>query len=286
MRRNQTSWTAMGIAIVRAIESEKPEGERICYDPFARKFVNPILFHFVRFFDRLGYSEVKGPGVMGFLVARDRHIDEFLKRQLSQNIEQVVILGAGLDSRAYRIDALNKIKVFEVDHPASQATKVDRLRQVLGGLPPHVAYVPIDFNGETLSDRLPAFGYNPSLKTCFLWQGVTQYLTPQAVDETLLFITQHSAAGSSIIFDYMYPALLNGTIKRGEVENMRSKQWISGEVMSFGIPEGQIEDFLTKRGFIHIENADHTRFHDLYFTGVNAHRSAAYGYAIVSAFVP
>ena len=76
MRKNQTSMTAIGIAILRGIESEKPAGERLCYDPYARQFVNPALYHLVRFFDKLGYSERKGRRD-GFLAVRERHIDEF-----------------------------------------------------------------------------------------------------------------------------------------------------------------------------------------------------------------
>jgi methyltransferase (TIGR00027 family) len=277
--------TAMGIAIVRGIESEKPEGERICYDPYARLFVNPFLYQFVRFFDKLGYSEIKGPGVMGFLAVRDRHIDEFLKAQITQGIDQVVILGAGLDSRAYRFDEMKRIKVFEVDHPASQQTKIERLQKIFGSIPSHVTYVSIDFNTETLANRLTANGYDEKLKTCFIWQGVTQYLTPSAVDDTLSFIAHHSSAGSSVIFDYMYPTLLDGTIKHGEVTNMRNRQWVSGEMMTFGIPEGKITEFLEQRGFANIQNADHTHLHDLYFKGVNSKRKVAYGYAVVSATV-
>ena len=104
MRKNQTSMTAIGIAILRGIESEKPAGERLCYDPYARRFVNPVLYGLVRFFDKIGYSERKGPGVMGFLAVRERHIDEFLKRNLADGVQQVVILGAGLDARAYRFE--------------------------------------------------------------------------------------------------------------------------------------------------------------------------------------
>jgi methyltransferase (TIGR00027 family) len=277
--------TAMGIAIVRGIESEKPACERICYDPYARRFVNPFLYHFVRFFDKLGYSEIKGPGVMGFLAARDRHIDEFLKSQIAEGIQQAVILGAGLDSRAYRFPELKGIKVFEVDHPASQQSKTAKAREIFGSLPAHVVYVSIDFNTETLCKRLTTYGYDKSLKTCFIWQGVTQYLNAAAMDETLSFIAHHSGAGSSVVFDYMYPTLLDGTIKRGEETNMRNKQWVSGEVMTFGIAEGAIVEFLERRGFTQIHNADHNCLHDLYFKGVNAKRTVAYGYAVVSAVV-
>ena len=285
MRKNQTSMTAIGIAIVRGIESEKPEGERICYDPYARQFVNGFLYHFVRFFDKLGYSETKGPGVMGFLAVRERHVDEFLKMQIQAGTEQVVILGAGLDARAYRFEELKKICVFEVDHPASQASKIEKVKQIFGDLPAHVTYVPIDFNAQTLEARLPESGYDESHKTLFIWQGVTQYLTPEAVDSTLAFITNYSPSGSSVIFDYMYPTLLDGTVRRGEVANMRSRRWASGEMLVFGISEGAVKDFLEKRGFADVKDADHKFLNDTYFHGLNAKRTVAYGYAIASAMV-
>jgi methyltransferase (TIGR00027 family) len=285
MRKNQTSMTAMGIAIVRGIESEKPEGVRILYDPYAQQFVNPLLYYFVRFFDRLGYSEWRGPGVMGFLTVRERHIDEFLKRQIAAGINQLVILGAGLDARAYRFDELKEIKVFEVDHPATQHAKLDKLMQIFGQVPPHVTYVDIDFNTQSLEVRLRECGYDETLKTLSIWQGVTQYLTPEVVDGTLSFIVNHSGAGSSVIFDYMYPTLLDGTIKRGEVTNMRNKQWLSGETMVFGIPEGKVVEFLEQRGFKQIHNADHVYLCETYYTGINSARTVAYGYAIASAIV-
>ncbi len=283
MRQNQTSMTAIGIAITRGIESEKPEDERICYDPYARSFVSGFLYDFVKFFDKLGWSEKKGPGVMGFLAVRERHIDEFLKSQLEAGIRQLVILGAGFDSRAYRFEELKKgMKVFEVDHPASQKDKLQKLTKIFGEIPSHVTFVPIDFNKQKLSDRLFECGYGKELKTLFIWQGVTQYLSPEAVDNTLKFIADNSAPGSTVIFDYMYPALLDGTIKRGEVTNMRSKQWLSGESMVYGIPEGKAVGFMQMRGFTNILDADSKYLHERYFTGKSKERTVAYGYAIVS----
>src|SRR5512136_3170927 len=139
MRKSQSSMTATGIAIVRAIESEKPASKRICYDPYARQFVNGALYHFVRFFDRLGYSEKRGPGVMGFLTVRERHIDEYLKTCLVNGVQQVVVLGAGYDARAYRFEEFRRrVKVFEVDHPATQRAKMKRLAKIFGAVPEHV----------------------------------------------------------------------------------------------------------------------------------------------------
>ncbi len=286
MRKSQSSMTAAGIAIVRAIESEKPEADRICYDPYARQLVNGFLFHFVRLFDRLGYSEMRGPGVMGFLIVRDRHIDEYLKTCLADGVRQVVILGAGYDARAYRFEEFKRgVKVFEVDHPATQQTKLKRLQKIFGEIPQHVTYVSIDFNTQTLEQRLRECGYDEHAKTLFIWQGVTQYLTPEGIDSTLAFVANQSGCGSSIIFDYMYTSLLDGTVKHGEVSKMRSNRWISNEMLAFGIPEGTITAFLEQRGFTQVHDANFKYLHDTYFTGNNAKRIVADGYAIASAVV-
>jgi methyltransferase (TIGR00027 family) len=286
MRKSQSSMTAIGIAIVRAMESEKPEADRVCYDPYARQFVNSALYHFVKFFDRLGYSERRGPGVMGFLTVRERHIDEYLKSGLANNVQQVVILGAGYDARAYRFEEFKQsVKVFEVDHPATQQAKMKRLQKTFGEVPSHVTYVPIDFNTQTLEQRLPECGYDEHAKTLFIWQGVTQYLTLEAVESTLAFVVHHSGCGSSIIFDYMYTSLLDGTVQRGEVTKMRRDRWMSNEVLAFGIPEGTVTTFLEQRGFTQVHDANYRYLHDTYFTGANARRTVADGYAIASAVV-
>ena len=286
MRKSQSSMTAIGIAIVRAIESEKPEADRICYDPYARQFVNGALYHFVKLFDRLGYSERRGPGVMGFLTVRERHIDEYLKTCLASGMQQVVILGAGYDARAYRFEDFKRgVKVFEVDHPATQQAKLKRVRKIFGDVPSYVTYVPIDFNNQTLEQRLRECGYDKHAKTLFIWQGVTQYLTPEGVDSTLAFVVSHSAPGSSIIFDYMYTALLDGTAQHGEVSQMRRNRWLSNEVPAFGIPEGTVTAFLEQRGFTQVHDANCKYLHDTYFTGNNARRTVADGYAIASAIM-
>lgn len=285
MRQRQSSLTAAGIAIVRAIESERPAGERICYDPYARHFVSGALYQFVRFFERIGYGERIGPGVMGFLLARERHIDETLQAALADGLEQLVILGAGFDSRPYRFEQLKgHVRVFEVDHPATQQVKLKKLQTVFGRIPDHVVYVAIDFNTQSLAQRLLESGYDAGLKTLFIWQGVTQYLTAEAVDNTLAFVAGHSGPGSSIVFDYLYPSIMADS-HRGEVRRMRRMRRLSGEGLVFGIAPDQIVDFLEQRGFTNIHNADHVYLHETYFTGVNRRRTVTDGYAVVSARV-
>jgi methyltransferase (TIGR00027 family) len=285
MRRNQSSITAMGIAVNRAYESSKPPGERICYDPIARHFVNPVLYQLFKVFIVIGYAERRGPGVQAFLALRERCIDDYLQACLA-GIRQLVILGAGFDSRAYRFESLRgRVKVFEVDHPATQQVKLEKLKRLWGALPDHVVYVPIDFDREKLGERLFVGGYDGCVETLFIWQGVTYYLTPEAIDDTLAFVAKNSGTGSSIVFDYIYAGALAARHKRGEVASMQRYRGLTGEGLTFGIEEGKAEEFLNRRGFFRVKNVTAEDLKRTYLTGVNQKRQVAPIYAIASATV-
>ena len=286
MRGNQSSLTAAGIAIARAIESVKPAQERICCDPYARRFAPGWLYALTALFVKIGLTERRGPGVMGFLAARERYIDDVLQGFLEDGLQQLVILGAGYDSRTYRFDGLKgQVEVFEVDHPATQADKLAKLQDIFKTLPAHVTYVPVDFNSQTLEQCLPESGYDPTQKTLFIWQGVTEYLTAAAVDDTLRFVVKHSAAGSAIVFDYIYRQVLDGVQKHAEVSNMRRYRFMTGEGLTFGIEEGTVAAFLEKRGFSQVRDMDATGLKQAYFTGSNAGRKIASGYGIAVAMI-
>ncbi len=273
----------MGIAAMRAIESERPAGQRICYDPYARRFAGPIFYYLARLFS--GYGEKRAPGVQGFIVCRCRYFDDYLQAWFEAGADQVVILGAGLDSRAYRGELQRRAtRVFEVDSPATQAGKMKRVKALFGALPPNVTYVSIDFNEETL-DKLRACGYDPALKTLFLWEGVSYYLNAEAVDATLVWVRSNSASGSAIIFDYLYTAALTSQRQRGEIKRMQRYSGVTGEKLVFGIERGKIEDFLNRRGFTHVVDANAAWIKSLYCTGPNQGRAVAEVYAIVHAEV-
>jgi len=287
VKEKQSSITASGIAIVRAVESEKPEGVRICYDPYAVKLLNPLFFRFIRFFIDTGYAERTGPGVNGFLVARCRYMDDMLQDCLNNGLQQLVVLGAGYDSRAYRFEQLKpNVKVFEIDHPATQQVKRKKVRAIFGEMPAHVVYTSIDFNTQTLEQRLPESGYSEHLKTLFIWEGVVMYLSLRAVESTLKFIAHHAGTSSQVVFDYIYTALLDNTVRHGEVSRMRRVRHVSGEGLTFSIPQGTIKDFLEKRGFIQVKDVSSEDLHQLYFSGLNAKRKIAWGYGIASAMIP
>ena len=283
MKNNQTSLSAQGIAFFRAFESERPEDERICFDPYARRMIGTGFYLLCKLFT--GYGEARAPGVYGYLAARTRYIDDYLQACLAEGIEQLVILGVGLDSRAYRFAALEKqARVFEVDLPATLQFKMDKVKRIFAGqLPRHVTYVPIDFNSETLQ-KLFDFDYSASKKTLFIWEGVVYYLESAAVDSTLEFVSSNAAKGSNIIFDYVYTSAL-AEQKRGEIKRMQRYSRFTGEGLIFGIEEGKIGEFMAQRGFTDCVDANAVVFKRLYFTGKNQNRTIAATYAITHAAV-
>jgi methyltransferase (TIGR00027 family) len=151
-------------------------------------------------------------------------------------------------------------------------------------LPSHVTFVPIDFNTETLGKLLPA-GYDPRLKTLFIWEGVVHYLQPEAVDQTLAFVRENSAPGSSIIFDYVHASALTASRQRGEISRMRRASRFTGERLVFGIEEGKVEEFLRARGFGQVVNVTAADLARAYFTGPNQGRTVAPIYGIIQATV-
>jgi methyltransferase (TIGR00027 family) len=284
MKEKHSSTTAEGMALIRAIESTRPEGVRICHDPYARTLVPNVSFTLSKLVIDSGIYDRMFKGGIEFITARERYIDDFLKGCLSEGLDQVVILGAGFDTRSYRIARIEKTQVFEVDHPATQTVKLKRLKKVIAPLPSHVTFVPMDFNTQTLSERLQSSGYNEHGKTLFIWQGVTMYLSAQGIDNTLAFIANQSGPGSAVIFDYFYNETLRDT-SRPEVRLMQRTARVTGEGYLFGIDQGQIEPFLTQRGFRDVRNATGEDLKRLYFTGPNAGRVVPTGCDIVWARV-
>jgi methyltransferase (TIGR00027 family) len=282
MRPNQSSLTAMGTAAERAIEMERPVEERICCDPIARQFLPAWFYVFMKRLTASGYAQKRAAGDLGFIVARCRYMDDVLSEELGRGIQQLVILGAGYDSRAYRFDQLkDRVKVFEVDHPATQKNKLKKLERILGssGLTGYVTFVPVDFTRQTLAARLPEYGYSERLKTLFIWEGVTMYLDAPSVDSTLAFVASHSAPGSAIVFDYMckQPVVPKRDIGILLVSFLRS---FFNEVRSFKIEVEQIEPFLVGHGFNQVRNVTAADLRARYFTGKNAGRKVTSDYAI------
>ncbi len=158
--------------------------------------------------DRIGYGLLEA--VVPVLVTRTTVIDEAVR---AQGNPQLVVLGAGLDARAWRMPDLAGVEVFEVDHPASQQDKRDRV-DGLEPLAKSLTYVPVDFARDSLGDALAQAGHRESLPTTWIWEGVLPYLTQPAVDATLTSLTARSAPASRLIATYSLPNRFHGLGRR------------------------------------------------------------------------
>jgi methyltransferase (TIGR00027 family) len=267
----------------------RPEGERICHDPLARYF----LSSFYRTLGRLPslarayrwLRERRCPGLRGGILARTRFIDERLAACLGEGLTQLVILGAGYDSRAYRTEGVRAgVRVFEVDHPATQQVKIARLRALFGSLPDHVTFVPVDFCTDDLAGRLLEEGYDRRRKTLFVWEGVTYYIPAAAVDDTLSFVASSSGPGSSIVFDCFPRAVADGTSTLKEARGMHRFLRRHGEPLLFGLDPEEIEPFLRARGFGRVEIMSPTACKEAWFHGVNADMHVSEMFRFVHAY--
>ncbi len=261
MKAHRASRTAEGIAAVRAVESLRPVGERLFEDPFARGFLGrrygalALLARIPSFRNLLvRLYEQRLPGTVAYAVCRTRYIDDVLTEAVRAGAEQVVILGAGFDSRAYRMAALARTRVFEVDHPATQAAKRARLARMLPVVPPHVTFVPIDFEKEKLEIALLRAGYRAGARTFFIWEGVVSYLTAEAVAETLRFVADSSGPESRIVFTYLHRGILDGTARFEGAGSLIAYVRRQKEPFSFGFYPDRLAADLAERGFDLLED--------------------------------
>jgi methyltransferase (TIGR00027 family) len=144
-------------------------------------------------------------------VVRTRAIDDLVNDAIVHGARQLVLLGAGLDSRGCRLDKAREIAVFEVDHPATQSVKKERLQACMGKLPTNIHYVAVDFERDSLDKRLLEYGYNPTVQSVVVWEGVIDYLTESAVYSTFRVLTQLLPPSSLLIFTYTHKGALDGS---------------------------------------------------------------------------
>jgi methyltransferase (TIGR00027 family) len=255
MRTGQPSRTARQNALFRALEARRPPADRVADDPLAVSFLTP------EFWVLAGAARVpaarrlietvidhRWPCARGGVVARTRLIDERVLAA-APRAEQALILGAGFDTRAYRLAPLREVAVFEVDHPATQAAKQRILLRTAGRLPANVAFVPVVFGADDPARELSRRGFVPGAPTLVLWEGVTNYLDPEAVDATFGFLADAIRPGSPVLFTYVDRAMLDGSaVFQGAVTTMRAVRR-AGEPFTFGLNPGEVPGYLADRGF-------------------------------------
>jgi methyltransferase (TIGR00027 family) len=162
-----------------------------------------------------------------FLVARSRYAEDTLKRAVENGVRQYVLLGAGLDTFAYR-NPYPQLRVFEVDHPATQQWKRELLQRNLIAIPGSLSYTPVDFERQSLAEQLRDAGFNQAEPAFFAWLGVVPYLTPEAFRATLGFIAEQ-AVGSGLALDYSQPREVLPPLERLAHDSLASRVEKAGE---------------------------------------------------------
>jgi methyltransferase (TIGR00027 family) len=259
MRPDAISRTALGTAAGRAIESFRGI-KGLFEDPFAIALLPRgyrIIVHIMRLpvvgNALMAARERQLPGIAGNLLCRTRFIDDTLQSALSAGFEQLVILGAGLDTRAYRIPDADRVQVFELDHRATQAWKRQRMERALGALPSHVTFVPIDLEQQAVGEALAANGFSVGARTFFIWEGVTQYIDGKAVESTMTDISQ-STAGSQVVFTYIQRRFIEDMQHDEAMKRILREVNRSGEQWIFGIDSSEIPSYLARHGLEVIED--------------------------------
>lgn len=248
------SFTAQTMALHRVLESARPAETRLFADPLAGAFLSPPLRGLARVarlpvgggvVERL-YDTVM-PGPRPSAIARTRLIDDTIREQVADGVEQIVVLGAGFDSRAWRLTELRDVRVIEVDQPATQQAKTDAVRQA-GHDTERVRFLPVDFETDDLATALRDAGAQ-GLRTLFVWEGVTNYLTADAVDRTLAVLRAVAGPGSALLFTFVHIGVIDGSTTFPEAERWVRNVSRVGEPWTFGLDPDQLTGYLTERGY-------------------------------------
>lgn len=266
--------TCMGVAFLKATGMLYPKEKRLFEDPFAQKLL-PSFHRFIIFLMRrpkifnflMKWRERTTPGLVGWLFCRFRYIDDVLKGSIKK-IETVVNLGSGMDCRAYYIPGVENIRYFEVDHPTVIKKKKAKMKKILGRLPNHVVYVPVDFEKQSLETELKKAGYNSSYKTLFIWEGVTQYISEEANDNTFKFVAQ-AATGSKIVFTYVPKSFIEGKNINNDAKNMYKWMVKRFSLWIHGMDPKNIGDYLSKYSLHLIEDIGSEQMQERYMRLVN-----------------
>ena len=191
-----------------------------------------------------------------FVAMRSRFAEDSARRAIDEGVRQILVLGAGLDTFAYRLQPAGDLRVFELDHPATQSDKRRRLAEAQIAEPPHVAYVAHDFEHGSMTAALKAGGLDPTKRTFVLWLGVTPYLTEDAVIATLGELAR-LPGGVEVVFDYANPPhAIEEAATRNFHREMAERVAASGEPFRCYFDTGELHARARSLGFAEIEDLD------------------------------
>jgi methyltransferase (TIGR00027 family) len=257
MPRNPAAQTAFGPMVLAAMEQTEPPGRRLVDDDLAARFLPARMRWLVtatppKLMRRLMMAAMDrdGPGLWANMTCRKRFIADKVTEALD-SVDAVVVLGAGLDTLAYRLAGKTHIPIFEVDQPVNIQRKAAAVRRVLGKIPSSVRLVSLDFERDDVLTVLAEHGYRADYRTFFIWEAVTQYLTADAVDATLESL-RPAASGSRLVFTYVRRDFIDGVNFYGAKQlyrRFRQRQ----QLWRFGLQPEEVAAFLDGHGWRLVE---------------------------------
>ncbi len=205
------------------------------------------------------------PRLRAFVAVRSRYAEDELAAAVNRGVREYVVLGAGLDTFAYRnLYADAGLRVFEVDHPATQVWKRERVEAAGIAVPESLTFVPVDFENRTLADALAQAGFSSEQPALFAWLGVIPYLTAEAARATLAFIGG-LPANSGVVFDYAVPPDSMGADARAAFDLLAARVARAGEPFRLFFEPADLAAMLSDMGFHHIQDLDAAEIDRLYF---------------------
>jgi len=263
MEASQPSRTAQGAAMYRAAH-QLLDCPPVFADPLALTVVGSEAEAELR--SGSEWRAASSTGLRAFIAARSRLAEDTLADALARGVGQYVLLGAGLDTFAYRASAQHPaLKVFEIDHPATQAWKRQRLAEVRILAGTNVIYVPVNFESDTLLEGLKRAAFDFSQPAVFAWLGVTPYLSPETVMDTLRSIAHTMQPGSEIVFDYAQPQGNMTEDQRANFAAMAERVASLGEPFRSSFEPGPLARDVAGVGFSAVEDFDVEMLNARYF---------------------
>lgn len=263
-----TSRTAKWTCLCRAISSLEKNSCYRCDDRLALRLLPVFMSLLIRipFTGRLFLRVAAAKGIYEYVIARTKYIDSVFRQTLSDQFSQILIFGAGFDTRALRFqEEVQQTRIFELDAAATQEAKVSQYHKRHLNIPPDVVFVSIDFDKESLSLKLEHVGFKRHERSLFILENVLMYLQPQSVDQAFQTIKELTAVGSEVVFDYIYASVLrNENIYYGE-KGMIESMAKTAEQWHFGIEKGEIVQFLSRYGFELHDQRDSRDLEEMYF---------------------
>jgi methyltransferase (TIGR00027 family) len=248
MEAGKPSRTAFAAAAHSAAHQVLEQGRIFC-DPLALR----ILGVDADTVAREAEADPSRRGMRMFIAMRTRFAEDALATAVERGVRQLVVLGAGLDTYAYRNPYPDRLRVFEVDYPATQAWKRERLADAGIAIPPSLTFTPVDFERSTLAEGLAAVGFDPAQPSVFTWLGVVPYLTNEAMWSTLRYIVG-LPGGAEVVFDYSDPPQTLSAEDREAHDRRAARVAGIGEAWVNYLESTTFPDELKQAGFVEVED--------------------------------